>query len=400
MKKVAIIGTVGVPGRYGGFETLAHQLVNKLGHKFELKVYCTKHAYSKEERPKYFQGARLYYLPFRANGIQSVLYDMVSIIHALFVADTLIILGVSGGLIVPFVRIFTNKKIIVNIDGLEWRRAKWGKVAKAFLKLSERLAVRWSHADITDNEAIKRYTSVHYETLSQLIEYGGDQVMKIGPSKTDSDRYPFIYKPYAFKVARIEPENNIDLILEAFAGDAQLLVLVGNWNTSEYGRALREKYGQFENLLLLDPIYEQRALDVLRSNCYFYLHGHGAGGTNPSLVEAMSLDLPIVAFDCSFNRATTENRAIYFKSVAELRQVYESTPFEDFLAMRSVMREIAQRRYTWSKIAEKYTSLILAIDAQKSKNSIWSEVSKLDIEVLRNNGMVHLKDPLLYYEKR
>ena len=216
MKRVAIIGTVGVPAKYGGFETLAHQLVENLGDQFELKVYCSKSSYAANERQKYFKRARLYYLPFSANGIQSILYDVLSIIHALFVADTLIVLGVSGGFIFPFVRLFTRKRLIVNIDGLEWRRQKWNGFARLFLKLSERVAVRFSHADITDNEAIQRYTSRRYQTLSRLIEYGGDHVHPVGPTQSDSMKYPFIYQPYAFKVARIEPENNIHLILEAF----------------------------------------------------------------------------------------------------------------------------------------------------------------------------------------
>ena len=159
MKKVAIIGTAGVPSRYGGFETLAHQLVLQLNQEFKLSVYCSGKIYKKHERKKHWNNARLFFLPLNANGAQSILYDFLSIIHALFYADALIVLGVSGGLLIPFVKLFTNKKIIVNIDGLEWRRAKWNKYIKMFLKFSEIVAVKYSDADITDNASFKKIYS-------------------------------------------------------------------------------------------------------------------------------------------------------------------------------------------------------------------------------------------------
>ncbi len=399
MKKVAIIGTVGVPGCYGGFETLAHQLVNHLDSTFNLRVYCSKKAYKKSERQKHYKNARLYYLPFSANGVQSVIYDFISIFHAIFIADTLVILGVSGGLMIPFVRLFTNKKIIVNIDGLEWRRAKWNRFAKVFLRFSEKVAVRWSHADVTDNEAIKRYTSRHYKTLSHLIEYGGDHALKIKPEKKDHLEYPFLHQPYAFKVARIEPENNIHMILESFASLSQVLVVVGNWDKSGYGQSLKEKYIQYENIYLIDAIYDQRKLDVLRSNCTVYIHGHSAGGTNPSLVEAMYLGLRIIAFDCVYNRATTEQKALYFKNVNDLISVIKNTAFKDLIVLGSKMLEIAQRRYIWQIISNRYENLIHGFDYAYKKQNLQGQISTLDNTTLINQGISHLKNPTLYFEE-
>src|ERR1700759_2653850 len=117
-KKIAIIGTVGIPARYGGFETLGGHLVRHMSDENNVSVDCTKKKYAREERRREYGGARLIYLPFDANGIQSIFYDCLSILHALFYADVLLVLGVSGGFLFPFVRWFTNKRLIVSIDGI------------------------------------------------------------------------------------------------------------------------------------------------------------------------------------------------------------------------------------------------------------------------------------------
>jgi glycosyltransferase involved in cell wall biosynthesis len=399
MKKIAIIGTVGIPSRYGGFETLAHHLTDQLKDEFQFTVYCSKKAYQKYERPTHFNKAKLIYLPFDANGVQSIIYDIVSIFHALFFADTLLILGVSGGMVIPFVRLFTNKKIIINIDGLEWRRNKWNGFAKWFLKVSEKIAVKFSHADITDNEAIKRYTSINYKTLSHLIEYGGDHTIAFGSKKPYLKKYPFLEKSYAFKVARIEPENNIHMALAAFARTNQMLVVVGNWQKSDYGIELKANYQKIKNIILLDPIYEQEELDVLRRNCLVYIHGHSAGGTNPSLVEAMCLNLPIVSFDVSYNRATTENEANYFKNEEELVQLIHLLDVDRLNENALKMGRIATKRYQWRVVANKYKALIYTFDYNYKKQHVKAKISFLSKNYLRKRGLAHLSTPIHYYQK-
>jgi glycosyltransferase involved in cell wall biosynthesis len=398
-KKVAIIGTAGVPGRYGGFETLVHHLTGKLGQEFDLHIYCSTHFYAKEERVRQWRGATLHYIPFNANGIQSIPYDILSILHALRYAQSLVILGVSGGILIPFIKWFSRKNIVVNIDGLEWKRAKWSKPIRIFLKLSEFLAVQFSDADITDNAAIKEYTAVNYGTLSHLIAYGGDHVMKVKPHQEDEKVYPFLKWAYAFKVCRIEPENNVHTILEAFSRLPDWpLVFVGNWAKSDYGIQLREQYGRYSNLVLLDPIYDQEQLDLLRSNCALYIHGHSAGGTNPSLVEAMNLGLPVVAFTVSYNMATTENQARYFASANELVEIISELTREELARYGATMLEIARRRYTWDKVAQQYGSLIMGFEYAYEKSEVRPVVSKLSEEELQNTGMAHLKTSKLFFE--
>jgi len=166
-------------------------------------------------------------------------------------------------------------------------------------------------------------------------------------------------KKYAFKVARIEPENNIHIILEAFSKlPYQPFVLVGNWNNSQYGKDLKTRFGAFKHIYLLDPIYQSEELNLLRSNAHFYVHGHSAGGTNPSLVEAMFLGLPIISYDVIYNRVTTNNQAIFFESGVELYQIIANIDFQPLAQVAENLRIIAEKKYTWKKMAMLYGDVV------------------------------------------
>ncbi|MFK8101319.1 MAG: DUF1972 domain-containing protein [Saprospiraceae bacterium] len=366
-KKLAIIGTVGVPARYGGFETLAHQLVENLDERFEVTVYNSTHHYSAKERVKTWKGAKIKYIPLSANGVASIFYDIWSMIHAVLYCDILLILGVSGCLVLPFIKLFfPSKKLIVNIDGLEWRRPKWNRYAKSFLRLSERVAVWVADEVVADNAAIQKYVVELYGAPANLIEYGGDHHEAQKLSAQVVHQFPFLIQEYAFKVSRIEPENNIQMILDAFIEQNGLpLVLVGNWQNSEYGKSLYGEYCMHPQLHLLDPIYDQNILNELRSNAKVYIHGHSAGGTNPSLVEAMHLGLPIISFDVIYNRITTEHAAHYFENAKQLTKMIKFLNLLELDNIAMEMKAIANRRYRWSIIGEKYGDLILGKKMEK-----------------------------------
>ncbi len=356
-KTIAIIGIVGLPAKYGGFETLVENLVrlnDATEIPFDITVYCSGVTY-KEKKPSYF-GANLKYVPLSANGVQSIPYDVWSLVRSLIhKPHSILVLGVSGAIALPFVRLISNVRIITNVDGIEWRRNKWKGIAKKFLKFSERLAVKFSHVVISDNAAIKEYIENQYGANSEVIAYGGDHAVTVECASIASYLLP---PRFSLSVCRIEPENNIDMILSAFAElPDKPLVFVGNWDNSDYGRKLRERFGDYSNIRLLDPIYDLATLAALRSMAKFYVHGHSAGGTNPSLVEAMHFGLPIFAFDCSFSRYTTNNKAIFFKTTEDLRKLINNISSEAAIEAGKNMREIACSRYTWKVIAEKYFML-------------------------------------------
>ena len=161
MKKVAIIGTQGVPAQYGGFESLVENIIgDNCSAGIAYTVFCS--SLDKDNRLKTYKGCRLKYVPLHANGVQSIPYDMLSMLRALKGYDTLLILGTSGCLLLPFLKILTRSKIVINIDGLEHRREKWGKVARWMLRHSEQMAVRYADVIIADNKGISDYVTETY----------------------------------------------------------------------------------------------------------------------------------------------------------------------------------------------------------------------------------------------
>lgn len=359
-KKLAIVGIVGVPANYGGFETLTDNLLDLLPKFYDVTVFCESKAYSK--KLKTYKGAKLEYLKLKANGPQSIIYDSVSLFKSFRKFDYIILLGVSGAVMLPFIKPFSKAKLIGHIDGLEWKRDKWGWFAKKFLRFSERLVVKFSHAVIADNKHIQEYVTSEYSEDSFLIAYGANHVNEVDPLPYRK-KFSFIDKPYIFTVCRIEPENNIELQLRVFAeNDIPIpYVIVGNWNASEYGVKLYRKYSKEKNVILYNPIYESEELNALRSNCYFYLHGHSAGGTNPSLVEAMYLGLPILAYGVNYNRQTTFNKAVYFNDYEDLKEILLDLESLDRAEIMHTMFKLAKKNYSWKAISKQYIKMLRSV---------------------------------------
>ena len=343
---ISVIGTVGVPACYGGFESLVENLIPS--KKIDL-IYCSKQAYS--EQPEYYKNTKLKFIPLNANGVQSIPYDIFSVLHSLiFTKNDLLVLGVSGAIALPIFKVFTRRKVVTNIDGLEWRRAKWGRFAKWFLKFSERLAVKFSDTVIADNAAIAEHVKSSYGIDAKVIAYGGDHAV--------TDIIPTQKKSYSLALCRIEPENNVEMILNAFSLTSdENIKFIGNWNNSEFGKQLKFRFNDFSNIELIDPIYDLNQLFEIRKNAKTYVHGHSAGGTNPSLVEMMFFGIPIFCFDCNYNRASTEENASYFSTSKVLSDLINENNEVENNQIGSQMREIAERRYTWEIVKQQYEDL-------------------------------------------
>lgn len=350
MKQVAIVGCQGIPANYGGFESMVENIVGEnASADVHYTVFCS--GVDMPGRLHEYKGCTLKYINVKANGMLSVVYDIFCMMHTFRGYDTILVLGVSGCMFLPVLKLFSKNRLVVNIDGLEHKRAKWGWFARWILRSSERLAVKCADVIIADNKGIQDYVSEVYAKPSSLIAYGGDHVIReIEEEKKErilSD-YGLKEQDYAVCVCRIEPENNCHISLEAFSKSDKKIVFIGNWNHSEYSKKLKKQYASYPNIHLLDAIYDLDILYVIRSNASIYVHGHSAGGTNPSLVEAMFFGMPIVAYDCVYNRATTHDKAYYFKDTSELTELLNKD------LDGSPMRSIAEKNYKWKNIAMQY----------------------------------------------
>ena len=353
--KVGIVGIVGVPASYGGFETLADNLIQYAESKrpeLELSVYCSGPLGQRE-----YRGATLRWIPIPANGLWSVFYDGLSLLYSGFRGDNVVlVLGVSGAVFLPLVRCLFRIKIVTNVDGIEWRREKWNPLARAFLKFSERIAVNWSSVVVSDNQAVSRYLGEQYGRESVIIPYGGDHADCRCPN--GSMVPPF--NNYFLSLCRIEPENNVELILRAASKVPSVnLIFMGNWSTP-HGKALHSRWSGLKNIRLLPPEYDAKKIYGLRVNALAYIHGHSAGGTNPSLVEMMYLGVPVFAFDCSFNRQTTENHAFFFETEQELMDLFTNIDEDTLLSSSEAMKDLAMSKYTWAEVGRAYCDIFLS----------------------------------------
>lgn len=353
-KKVFLSGTNGLPGRYGGWDNLLLFLSEKLSKSYQ--VIC--HTSKKDSKYKYkeFAGSELSYIPFSANGSQSIIFDLICMIQARLESGLCILMGCSGGIFVPFFRLI-GLKIILNPDGEEWERGKWSNPIKLFLWGSFYLSVIFANYVVADHPLIFKKVSRFKKRNCCYIPYGGDNALK----------EPFEYAEnllknevrsnnYIFSVCRIEPENNVHLCLDLATKIDFQVVFVGNWSNSKYGLELKEKYKNFENIFLLDPIYEPKILGSLRSNAKVYFHGHTVGGTNPSLVEAMSLGLTIIAHDNGFNRHTTNNLAYFFSDSESLINAFDKAIKKPLNP--SELEALVKKRYIWSDIVSDYEKVV------------------------------------------
>lgn len=358
--RIAIIGTDGLPARYGGFETCVEQLAPRLvdlGH----SVDVLGSAVGRSERAPDRGRLRHHYLPLRANGASSVPYDLIGFLQSVRRSDAVLLMGVSAGVFMPLMRALAGQRpVIVNVDGLESRRGKWQGFKRRFLEWSEALAVRHASHVVSDNPGIAEAVLQQYSRPSTVIPYGNDHVLQLPPAQAQAivrERFGLEPGAYLFTVARIEPENHIAEMMEACLASGQSrYVVVGNFSTTVLGHELLARYRNEPRLVCIDALFEPQALAALRACCRLYLHGHSVGGTNPSLVEVLPYRRPILAYDCVFNRHTLQGQGGYFADKGQLIELLQSPSID---AWTPAAAGLYAGCYNWDNIARAYERLCL-----------------------------------------
>lgn len=358
--KIGILGTRGIPNKHGGFEQFAEKfavLMAERGH--DVSVYNShNHPYTEST----FNGVRLircFDPEYKLGTAGQFVYDLNCILDSRkrnF--DILFQLGYTSSTIWWWL-LPRQSLIVTNMDGLEWKRAKYNRATKYFLKHAEKWGVQHSHKLIADSIGIEDYLLRQYQAESHFIPYGAD-IPAIASKISDIlNKYGLQQYQYDLVIARFEPENNIGPILEAYADNKnQLLVLVGNYAGTIFGRQCHDRHKHLANIRFLGPVYNETDLNQLRYYSRLYLHGHSVGGTNPSLLEAMSCSTLIVAHDNIFNKSVLGNNAFYFSVTGDIIKLLQTQPNKERYRnwIDNNLEEI-HNNYNWKLITDNLETL-------------------------------------------
>ncbi len=362
--KIAMIGTRGVPARYGGFETAIEEIGQRLVRDGdEVLVYCRG---AEEAIPRYL-GMELVHLPaISAKALETLTHTFLSVLHLLFKRrdiDAAIIFNSANSVFLPLLRL-ARIPVAVHVDGLEWKRAKWGRWGRRYYRMAEALSVRWADALISDAQGIVDYYINEFGAQSEHISYGAPILSDVGTEKIAPlglDR-----RQYHLVVARFEPENHVLDIVRGFSrSSAKLpLIVVGSAPyADEYTRDIEAIAAKDNRIRLLGGVWDQEQLDQLYANTVNYLHGHSVGGTNPSLLRAMGAASPVTAFDVSFNRGVLGANGQFFAHESELPHLIDRCEKEarlepELLEKRaSGLQDRAANVYRWDTVAASYHDL-------------------------------------------
>lgn len=358
---IGILGTRGIPNNYGGFEQFAEFLsvgLVKKGHR--VSVYNShKHQF----QDKTFQGVDLihcYDPEYRIGTSGQFIYDFNCIRDARKRKfDILLQLGYTSSSV--WAKWLPSKSIIVtNMDGLEWKRTKYNKPVQKFLLKAEKWAVNSSDHLIADSIGIQKYLENKYDVKANYISYGAE--IFNDPDQSVIENYKLEPYEYDMLIARLEPENSIEIILDGVikSNSTKHFLVIGNHETS-YGEYLKGKYRNESRIIFIGGIYNQDDLNQLRYYSRLYFHGHTVGGTNPSLLEAMGSQALIAANENNFNNAILQDDGFYFTTSDDVKRLMEYVVKNDNLTKISNNMKKIEFEFNWNAIIEKYELLFTEI---------------------------------------
>lgn len=365
--RIAILGTRGIPNYYGGFEHISEYVsAGLVKHGHAVTVYNShNHPYSKDN----WNGVEIrhcYDPEYLIGTAGQFIYDMNCLLDARkrnF--DVVMLMGYTSssvwGPLYP-----KNSTIISNMDGMEWKRSKYSRAVQKFLKYAEKLAVQYSQYYVADSMVIKSYLKDKYNIDSKYIPYGADIFTDI-----EREQYHFteaVKEDYFLLMARMEPENNIETILEGFnkSNSTKSFKVLGNTD-NRFGKFITNRFANDERIQFKGAIFDTPKVRSLQNNSYLYFHGHSVGGTNPSLLEAMASEALIAAHNNPFNKSVLNKDAFYFSNAAEVTQLVENVQRKD-LEKNMVMNNLRKIKYqfNWERVIDQYEEFI--VESYKRKN--------------------------------
>ncbi|WP_227497107.1 DUF1972 domain-containing protein [Planctomonas psychrotolerans] len=387
--RIAMVGTRGVPAAYGGFETAIEEIGQRLtarGH--EVTVYCR----TTGERPKTHLGMKLVHLPaLHLKSLETLTHTALSAVHMMLSRrqDVAFVFNAANA---PFIPAIRSRKVptAVHVDGLEWKRGKWGKTGRRYYRWAEQSAVRTADALISDAKGIADYYDHEFGIPTELLTYGAPILRD--PSSERLAELGLEAGKYHLVVARFEPENHVDVIVSGYIASKSIypLVVVGSAPYSEeYTDGIRTAAESDPRVHMLGGVWDQEQLDQLYANALTYVHGHSVGGTNPSLLRAMGAGTAVLAYDVVFNREVLGNDGQFFTDGLDLATLLEHAEADvpDTLRCGLRLQDRAEATYDWDRVTDGYEALARRLfdgysthglsDAKRS-DVPWEPATRLD----------------------
>jgi glycosyltransferase involved in cell wall biosynthesis len=369
---ISMLGTRGVPAAYSGFETAVEEVGRRLverGHR--ITVYCR---YPGQTMTSYL-GMETVNLPaLRMKTAETLSHTAVSVLHLQkSPPDVALVFNAANAPLLPLLRARTVPTA-VHVDGLEWKRAKWGPNGRRYYLAAERLSVRWADDLIADARAIQDYYRETYDAESTYIAYGAPLV-DADPGFAGLAGLGLISRGYHLVVARFEPENNVDVIIEGYElSTCRLpLVVVGSAPYShDYVARVNDLAGRDERVRLVGSVWDQALLDQLYANAATYIHGQSVGGTNPSLLRAMGAGSPVIAIEVPFTREVLAETGRFFADPTALAAELEAAEGAGAETARRGQRgrERAAANYDWDAVTEGYEALCARLHAERGARRV------------------------------
>ncbi|MHA4848185.1 glycosyltransferase [Rhodococcus sp. MSC1_016] len=366
-RSVAILGTRGYPSYYGGFETLVRRLAPHLVSRgWDVTVYGRRGSTFDADPDRDPRVQVRTTLGVESKSASTLSYGLTSTVDtALRKPDVALVMNVANGFWLPALRM-RGVPSLVNVDGIEWERAKWSKRAKQVFRQGAQLTAKYANGLVMDSLEIQRRWETEFNRSGDFIPYGGDAVdsLEVVDGLTPGE--------YVLMVARFVPENTVSEFIDAaeILSRSHDVVIVGS---SGYGgeldRRVEELAGRSARIKWLGHVSDDTKLFSLWQHAGVYFHGHSVGGTNPALVQAMACGAPIVARDTVYNREVLRDAGLFVRPVPEdiagvCLKLLGSSGERKALSLRAL--EEARTRYTWESVCERYgESLVNVLDASQ-----------------------------------
>ncbi|WP_176697138.1 DUF1972 domain-containing protein [Microbacterium sp. 3J1] len=365
---IAMVGTRGVPAAYGGFETAVEEVGRRLVDRGHDVVVYTR---GSETREKEYLGMRVVHLPaVPVKQIETLSHTGLSTLHLMLGRrpDAAFVFNAANSPFLPLLRL-RRVPTALHMDGLEWRRSKWGPRGKAYYRWAEQFGVRTADALIADAPGIADYYAHQFHVPTEMIRYGAPLLESVADGRIDE--LGLTPGGYHVVVARFEPENHVLEIVEGYRRSAATrpLVVVGSAPySSEYTQRIQQAAQGDERIRLVGGVYDQELLDALYFHALTYGHGHSVGGTNPSLLRAMGAGTAVIAYDVGFNREVLNDQGWFFSSPADAAQAFEEAEADAGTTARlgDAARARARVAFRWDDVADAYETLARSLAAKTS----------------------------------